>query len=148
MLHPPAPEVEMYRAILVPVDVAPDHQPVFDVVAALARPGARVTLLHVIEIVTGIEDEEMESFYRVLHGRATELLNGWCEQLRRRGLQVECEVRRGRRGPEIVGYAAERGCDLVVLSSRPITPDRPGWGVGTISHQVALAAPCSVLLVR
>ena len=45
-------------------------------------------------------------------------------------------------------FALEQGCDLIALASRPATPEQPVGGLGTISQQVALLAPCDVLLVR
>jgi hypothetical protein len=38
--------------------------------------------------------------------------------------------------------------DLIVLTSHPLEPDRPGGGWGTISYQVAVFADCPVLLVK
>ena len=65
-----------------------------------------------------------------------------------RGFSVRREIVFGKRAPEIVRYATDESCDLVVVTSHRIDPERPTGSLGTISHQVALVAPCPVLLVR
>jgi nucleotide-binding universal stress UspA family protein len=44
--------------------------------------------------------------------------------------------------------AEERGVDLIVQRSHRIRREDGDTSVGTVSHQVAIFAPCSVLLVR
>jgi nucleotide-binding universal stress UspA family protein len=46
--------------------------------------------------------------------------------------------------------AGEQPADLVVMRSHVIDPDEADSQerLGTVSHQVALFAPCSVLVVR
>lgn len=139
----------MYRRILLPLDLSREHGPVFDAAARLVAADAGVLLLlHVIEIIPGFREEEMEDFYAPLRARAQALLDEWSTALRARGLETRCDLRTGKRGPRIVRYAIEEACDLIVVASRTADPERPAWGVGTTSHQVALMAPCSVLLVR
>ena len=107
--------------------------------------GATVHLLHVIETIHGVPFEELESFYEDLRGRAERALDGWAELLASRPVAVEREISFGHRAREIVKRANEAGCDLIVLSSHQTGSER---GLGTLSHQVAILAPCSVLLVR
>jgi nucleotide-binding universal stress UspA family protein len=47
-----------------------------------------------------------------------------------------------------VRYAADAGSDLIVLATHRVGAQRPEGALGTLSHQVALLAGCSVLLVR
>ncbi len=139
----------MYQRILLPLDLSREHDAVFEAAARLVAPeSGAILLLHVIEIIPGFRDEEMEDFYAPLRGRAQAMLDEWSEALRGRGLETRCDLRTGKRGPSIVRYATEEVCDLIAVASRAADPDRPGWGFGTTSHQIALMAPCSVLLVR
>lgn len=139
----------MYRDILLPLSLAPAHDRVFELALRLAEPGrARIRLLHVIETIPGLEEGELESFYASLRERAEQALEGWRSGLRAQGLEVETEIRFGKRGPTVVATAAEHRCDLIVLTSHAADPERPDWGFGSTSHGVALTAPCSVLLVR
>ena len=54
----------------------------------------------------------------------------------------------GKRTEEIVRCAGETGVDLIIMSSRKLDPDAPMQPWPTISHKVAVFAPCPVLLVR
>ena len=138
----------MYRRILLPLDLSRDHDRVIDQVVSLLEVSADLLLLHVIEAIAGLGDEEAEAFYRPLRERAHARLAREVERLEGRGIHVRRELRTGKRGPTIVRCAIEERCDLIAVASRPADPDRPGWGFGTTSHQIALMAPCSVLLVR
>lgn len=137
----------MYRRILLPLDLG-EHGDVFDAALSLLEASGTLMLLHVIESVEGLGEGETEEFYAPLRARAEERLAAWAHDLEKRGAAVETELRTGKRGPVVVRYAIEERCDLIAIASRPADPERPGWGFGTTSHQVALMAPCSVLLVR
>jgi len=80
--------------------------------------------------------------------RAESALGEWRARLERKEITVEERIRMGRRGPEVVRCAQEERCDLVVLRSHVLDRGEPIRGIGTVSHQVALAASCPVLLVR
>ena len=62
------------------------------------------------------------------------------------------EVRRrvvyGHRARAIVDFAGQQGCDLIVLSSHRVDPERRGEDWATLSHKVAILSPCPVLLVK
>lgn len=138
-----------YRRILLPLELSKDHGAVFDEAVRLVEPGVGVVLLlHVIESIAGLEEDELEDFYTPLRERAASLLAEWSAELAARGLTVQHAILMGKRGPTVVRHAIEEQCDLIVVASRAPDPERTGWGLGTTSHQVALMAPCSVLLVR
>lgn len=139
----------MYRKILLPMDLGDEHGEVFDAAIPLLAPeGGALVILHVIEAISGLSPQESEEFYAPLRERAQEHFAEWSKELGKRGMTARCESRVGKRGPTVVRYAIEEECDLIVVTSRAADPERPGWGFGTTSHQVALMAPCSVLLVR
>jgi nucleotide-binding universal stress UspA family protein len=139
----------MFRNILAPVDLSDRHDDAVDRIAELVEPDhGRVTLVHVIETIEGVEFEELADFYRDLEQKAEATLARVREQLEKRDVRCETLVRYGPRAARIVALAEEAGCDLIVLSSHALGPDRPHGGLGTTSHQVALVAGCAVLLVR
>lgn len=139
----------MYRNILLPLSLAPAPERVFEAALRLVEPeGGRLVLLHVIEGIRGLSEGEMEEFYATLRKRAEASLAEWKRSLESRGAAVESELRVGRRGVTIVECAVERGCDLILLASRAADPEQLGRSLGSTSHLVALAAPCSVLLLR
>jgi nucleotide-binding universal stress UspA family protein len=136
----------MFRELLVPVDLSDHNRIAFDALREVAAPGASVELLHVVEQVTREADPEFEAFHRAFERKAREKLERWCEALRKDGFAARTRVCVGRRGAEILRRAGESRCDLILMASHAITgPEGP---LGTLSHQVAMLAPCSVLLVR
>lgn len=138
----------MYERIVLPLDLSEEHDAVLEAVLRLGEGVKSVCLLHVVESIRGIPDVEVEGFYASLRPRAEANLAAAAARLKEAGLEAQTEIRTGPRGPTIVRYAIECGADLIILSSRATDPDRPGFGFGSTSHQVALAAPCSVLLIR
>lgn len=150
--HPQARSPEalpMFEHILVPVDLTDKNLAAISTVSRLASAsGARVTLLHAVETIEDIAFEELEEFYRRLEEKAAKRLSGWVERLRREGVLAGYEVLYGRRSEQILRYAAEEEVDLLVIRSHRVDPESPGRGWGTLSYQLALLAPCPVLLVK
>jgi nucleotide-binding universal stress UspA family protein len=140
----------MFRSLLVPVDLSEKHHRAVEVASEMAKAfGATVHLLHVTEqIEGGGDDDEFRDFYTTLRERAERALERWRGEFAERGVEPECEIRLGKRGPEILSFAEQTGCDLILLTSHAIDREQPGRGFGTLSHQIALIAPCPVLLVR
>lgn len=146
----------MFHDILVPVDLSDKNLTAVDVAAGLAAhvplggSNPRLTLLHVIETIDHVPYEELEDFYDTLQEKAEA---GLVELADRAADQAgTAEVRRrvvyGHRARSIVDFATQEGCDLIVLSSHRVDPERRGEDWATISHKVAILAPCPVLLVK
>jgi len=160
----------MYRMILVPVDRSQRAAGAVAAAFELARhePGARVTLLHVVEIIKDTTYDDYRDFYdalaaqaksemdallrpyddgRVVDGRVVD--GGLVDGAPVDGAPVfETVVVFGRRVEEILRVAEERAYDLIVLQSHRIDREEPTRGWGTISHRVGLLADCPVLLVK
>jgi len=138
----------MYDSILIPVDLSSANAAVFDRARELGDPARTdVTLLHVIETLQDDEPGEMDDFYEELRQEADEKMTAWASDLAEDGFAVEATITYGERGPEITSVAEEEDVDLIVQRSHVVTRDDE-TNVGTVSHQVAIFAPCSVLLVR
>ena len=139
----------MFRNILIPLGVSDEAQTAVGAAAALAQPDRPlITLLHVIETIQDLASEEIEDFYRIPRERAEATLERWSHHLEALGLVVRKEIVVGKRAPEIANLAEELGCDLIILRSHRIDPESPTEGIGTISHQVAILANCTVLLIK
>ncbi|MEM9556714.1 MAG: universal stress protein [Acidobacteriota bacterium] len=142
----------MFQHILLPLDLSEDHRRTVNVGADLAhRHRARLTLLHVIEEIAGAasDDAELGGFYSRLEERARERMATEEERLAtKRDLVVDAAIVVGKRAEQIIGFAADQGVDLIVMSSRRLARDQAPVTWPTISHQVALVAPVSTLLVR
>lgn len=138
----------MFHRILIPLAFNDENEAAIKVGADLAtRDGSEVLLLHVVETIRGIPFEEMRDFYQRLERRADTELAKLADRFRALEVPAKSDVVFGARAEQIVGYAKERGADLIVLSSHPASPDQPA-SLGTISHRVALFASCPVLLVK
>jgi nucleotide-binding universal stress UspA family protein len=138
----------MYDTILIPVDLSSANEAVFATARDLGDPDRTdITLLHVIETLQDDDPGEMDDFYEELRGEADEKMTAWAADLAEHDFEVEATVTYGERGPEITRVADEAGADLIVQRSHTVTRDDE-TNVGTVSHQVAIFAPCSVLLVR
>jgi nucleotide-binding universal stress UspA family protein len=139
----------MYDHILIPVDLSSANKAVFSRALQLGRPDQTdITLLHVIETLQDDEPGEMDDFYEELREEANAKMTDWAAAIAEEGFEVEATITYGERGPEITRVAEERGVDLIVQRSHRIRREDGDTSVGTVSHQVAIFAPCSVLLVR
>jgi nucleotide-binding universal stress UspA family protein len=138
----------MFRRILLPLDLSERQSRAVEVAGRLADPACSIVLLHVIAEIEGVPADELDEFYAGLRSRAEQVLQRHADRLAGQGLHSRIEICIGRRGAEILRVAEAEDCELIALASHRIEPDRPGGGLGTLSHQVALLAPCDVLLVR
>jgi nucleotide-binding universal stress UspA family protein len=139
----------MFRNILLPVDLTDKHRQALEAAADLARQsGGEVTLLHIIEVIPGLEMEEERPFYTRLEKTARKHLEKLGAQLEGKAIRWRAEVRFGTRGPDIVRYAGEAGTDLIVLTSPRFDPERPAAGWGSLSHKLGILSACPVLLVK
>lgn len=138
----------MFEHILIPVDLHDRNQAAVDVGLQMARQNhGRVTLLHVIELISDATFDEFEDFYLRLEEQAlskmTALLGEAAE-----AEHVSQVVVYGDRVGEIINYATENDISLIILNSHRINLEDPTIGWGTISHKVGILAQCPVMLVK
>jgi nucleotide-binding universal stress UspA family protein len=139
----------MYDTMLIPVDLSSANEAVFDTARRLADPDrTNLILLHVIETLQDDEPGEMDDFYEELREEADEKLKTWAGALADDGFEVQAAITYGERGPEILRVADENEVDLIVQRSHKVDREQAENTLGTVSHQVAVFAPCSVFLVR
>lgn len=139
----------MYDTILIPVDLSSTNEDVLRRAQQLGTPDqTHILLHHAIETLQDEEPGEMDDFYEELREDAEEKMETWTAEVAEAGFEVESLITYGERGPEITRVAEEHEADLVVMRSHRIRRDDPETSVGTVSHQVAVFAPCSVYLVR
>jgi nucleotide-binding universal stress UspA family protein len=138
----------MFRNILVPVDLTDRHGPAVAIAGQFAAGGGAVTLLHVIELIHGVNRDDEPAFYDRLERSAKAHLDRLAAGLRAQSGEVTAEVIYGERGPAVVRYAAEKGTDLIVVTSHPVEFGQPGAGWNSLSYFIGIAARCPVLLVK
>jgi len=139
----------VFQNIVIPLDLTDKHRQAVAIAAELAgQSGGTLTLLHVIEKIPGLSDEEERGFYARLERSARTHLANYAESLAARQIKAHVEVFCGQRAPEIARYAQEKGADLIILSAPRLDPQHPAAGWGSLSYRVGILAPCPVLLVK
>jgi nucleotide-binding universal stress UspA family protein len=144
-----APAGAPFRRIVVPTDLTDRTTKALDLALELAAGArSRVTLLHVIQTVPGLEFGELKPFYEKIHAKAAKKMAAMVRQAAARRLEVGMEIAYGSRAETIVKTAKTRNADLIVLASHRVNPSMVGRDWGTLSYKVGLLAQCPVLLVK
>jgi universal stress protein A len=139
----------MFKRILVPTDLTDRGVRALDLALRLAASrSSRVTLLHVIETVRGLDFEEMKSLYQRLEKKARGTMTAAIGRLPPTDAEVTAEIVYGDRAEEVVNFAAAHDVDLIVLASHKVDVAAKGRDWGTISYKIGILAPCPVLLVK
>jgi len=138
----------MFRQVLVPLDFTPKNEAAVAVARSVTTVDGTLTLLHVIERIGEETDGELDAFYARLEERSGERMTAMLAGLADAPFATRSRIVYGRRAQAIVEVARDLGCDLIVMSSHQIAPDRPASDWISISHKVAILAPCPILLVK
>jgi len=157
----------MYQKIMVPLDGSKLAECVLPHVEELATcsAGAEVILVSVTERITGyrvIEDYTEPLGERLVPGsgerlvpeavgkqekQAQRYLGKIAKTLEAKGIKVLTEVLLGKPAEEITLYAANQGCDLIIMASHGRSgPSR--WAYGSVADKVFRASQAPVLIVR
>ena len=137
----------VFSKILVPVDLTEKTAKAVEVARDLVAAEGDVALLHVIEQLD-TPFEEMNDFYEKLAVDAQVRMQEHVERLSEGGVRARAAIRIGKRAREIARFSHDEDFDLMVLYSHRLDPADLSHGLMTISHQVAIAAKCPVLLLR
>lgn len=138
-----------FQHILVPLDFTDKNAAALDIAFELAVANqARVTLLHVIELIDLPDDDDIREFTDRLRIRADRELELRAQRFAEAKLQVDWKIRYGNRAREIADDEVERGADLIVMSSHNVDADRAARSLASVSYQVAVLSKCPVLLVK
>lgn len=138
-----------FHHVLVPTDLTERTEKALQLADKLAVSDAsRITLVHVIETIDGVQFDELKPFYERLEQRARTAMTRFARRVPEGVVQVESAVVYGRRAEEIVKFAAANDVDLIVLASHRVNPSMVNRDWGTISYKVGILAQCPVLLVK
>ena len=142
----------MYKNMLIPVDGSKLAESAFIYAKELAgRLGSNVTILHVVDP----RESETLPMHRAYVNHSAEIVRRRVSDIQKRlgkkqgtgEPRVSGEVAVGHAAEEILRYTAEKGVDLIVMS----THGRTGmwrWVLGSVADKVLRASPVPVLLVR
>ncbi|MEZ4864559.1 MAG: universal stress protein [Caldilineaceae bacterium] len=139
----------MFHHIVVPVDFTARNKQALDLAVNLAiMSQARVTLLHVIELMQNAVFEDFADFYATLATEADTKLQALVAPYAETTITIDQRVIYGDRVREILRLIQDEKVDLLVMSSHQIDPTDPARGWGSISHKIGILAPCPVLLMK
>lgn len=135
--------------ICCPVDFSQASRAALEEAADLARRyGSELTLLHVFEPRGADTMAMMPEVVEQTRVELARLLGGWkAEAEGISGGTVHARVETGAAAREIVRFAEEAGCHLIVMG----THGRSGLRrlvIGSVAEKVIREAPCHVLVVR
>jgi nucleotide-binding universal stress UspA family protein len=138
-----------FHHLLVPTDLTERTEKALQVADKLAvSDKSRITLVHVIETIDGVQFDELKPFYERLEQKARTAVTRLARTVPEGAGQVEFAIVYGKRAEEIVKYASAHDVDLIVLASHRVNPSMVNRDWGTISYKVGILAQCPVLLVK
>ena len=134
----------MYTNILIPVAI--DHhetvQRKLTIARAMLSPGGHITLLTVLEKISGFTAEFVTvKSENHLSQRVLERL----DIAKGDATDTQTKVITGKPGVEIARFAADNEIDLVIMGSS--TPGATDYMLGSTAARVVRQAPCSVHIV-
>ena len=92
------------------------------------------------EINTGAIMSGIRQYYE-------ELFKGLREKAGKREINIQAEVVMGHPADQIIKYAKEKGCDLIVMGHRGRSKIAD-WLLGSVSRRVASHSPCTITIVK
>ncbi|MCP4359198.1 MAG: universal stress protein [Chloroflexi bacterium] len=139
----------MFQHILVPVDLSDRNNQAVDIAVEMAQmSNGRVTLLHIIKLISGGTYDEFADFYQKLEGKAYQKMSNLITPYQGQGVDLTSHILIGHRVQEIINFAAEQQANLIVMNSHKINLENPDEGWGSISHKVGILAQCPIMLVK
>ena len=142
----------MVQQMLVGLDGSPLAETILPYVTVLAKGvGAEVTLLHVVHVPEEVQEGEryqiVQPLLQQVDTQAQDYLGRVAQQLADAGLAVKSQVITGDTAAAIVGYAQQKGMDLIALA----THGRSGlqrWFHGSVAEKVLHTTQMPLLLIR
>lgn len=142
----------MGERILVPFDGSPLSRRALER-AVTVHPGARITVLHVIDPIDAVYEAESKGLpeAETWHDRMAERARDRCADAEARAREHDCDVetaiRTGSPAREILAYVEDHGIEHVVMGSH----GRSGVSrlvLGSVAEQVMRQSPVPVTVVR
>jgi nucleotide-binding universal stress UspA family protein len=149
----------MYKKIMVPFDGSKRAECVLPHVEAIAKGcgEGEVFLVGVTERVSGfrvVDDYSQPSGERLIpeavgkkEKQAQAYLDKIAKPLQSKGIKTRTEVLLGKPAEEILIYANQIGCDLIIMASHG-SSGLSRWTHGTVAERVFRATPVPILMVK
>ncbi len=135
----------MYSNILIPV--ALDHEALIPAKLELARrllnAGGQITLLTVLEGIPGYVSEfvtiKSDNHLTAAVRQKLTAATGGADD-------IASDIVTGKAGVEVVGYAKDKACDLIIVGSHK--PGIEDYFLGSTASRIVRRAHCNVMVVR
>lgn len=105
------------------------------IVLSVAQPPEPADIVEV-EAIIDSATQYYEELFKILRDKARE-----------KNLEIKTEVVVGHPADQIIRYAKENNCDMVVLGQKGKSRIE-SWLLGSVSKRVATYAPCTVTIVK
>jgi nucleotide-binding universal stress UspA family protein len=138
------------KRVLVPVDKSEAAEEVFPLVAALAKSGATVRLVHVDAVpqnVIAADGHTAAYADQELQSREAEWADYVCTTKTRLGVELEGAIRFGDPTTEILAEAEACGADTIVVSTSTSCAVKRALS-GSVAGAMLRRAPIGVLMYR
>lgn len=141
----------MLKKILVAFDGSPQSYQAFDFALEISKlcPGAapEIFIISVAQPPEPIDIVEVDAVIDSATQHYEELFKGLREKARERNLEIKTEVVVGHPADQIVKYAKNKKCDMVIVGQKGKSKIE-SWLLGSVSKRVATYAPCTVTIVK
>lgn len=141
LLRPPAPAVCQFRHVLVAVDGSPASFQVANRLAPFLSPGARVSLVHVVDEWTRTH---LPAFAQE-HSQYLKQLEDRLRAIRVPETETQVELLEGKPAETLCDWAHEQSCDLIALTTHGRTGFRRFW-LGSVTAKLARHSACPLLV--
>jgi nucleotide-binding universal stress UspA family protein len=141
----------MLKKILVAFDGSQQAYKAFDFALDMSRlcPGAapEIIIISVAQPPEPIDIVEIDAVIDSATQHYEELFKGLERDARERNIEIKTEIIVGHPADQIVKYAKEKNCDMVVVGQTGKSKIE-SWLLGSVSKRVATYSPCTVTIVK
>jgi len=139
------------KKLLVAFDGSPSSYKAFDTALEMSNicQGAshEIYVLAVVQPPEPADIVEIDAIIDAATEHYEELFKGLCEKAVSAGDILTTEVAVGHPADQVVHYAVEKGCDMILIGQRGKSRVEQ-WLLGSVSKRVASYAHCSVMIVK
>jgi len=141
----------MVKRIIVAFDGSVQSHAAFEFALDLAKncTGAikEIVVLSVAQPPEPIDIVEMDAVIDNATRHYEDLFKGLREKAKERGIEIKTEVVIGHPAEQIIKYAVENRCDMVIMGQRGKSKIG-NWLLGSVSKRVATHSHCTVTIVK
>jgi nucleotide-binding universal stress UspA family protein len=139
------------KKLLVAFDGSPSSSKAFDFALELSNlcpgPSHEICILSVAQPPEPADLVEMDAIIDAATEHYEELFKELRQKAAAANVPITTEIAVGHPAEQIVHYATEKGCDMVVLGHRGKSRMEK-WLIGSVSKRVTSYAPCTVTIVK